>query len=207
MSKERLSEAQRKKAAEKALRFREEVEQQSRAKGFAEAFRIASIQIEADVDRFCDRAQEIFDEIEAFGQEPQLDDDWLSEVTGEKDNFYFSTESLVQDTPKLPSQRGRPRKIQPDERDVVLAVEEAVQSLEEALNVSHSEDVKTWVQKVSNALQKNHQCSGINFWHLQNMTKLQPAALWLTLLLGHQHWIIEQDKDDFYGSVTIKTKD
>ena len=61
---------------------------------FPEVFRIASELIEQDTGEFCDRAEEVFDEIEAHGQEPQLDDEWIDELTGENDNFYFSTDSL-----------------------------------------------------------------------------------------------------------------
>ena len=43
--------------------------------------------------------------IEAHGQEPELDDDWLDELTGEKDSFYFSTDSIVQALPPLPRRK------------------------------------------------------------------------------------------------------
>ena len=199
---ERLSKAQ-----QKAVCFRQQVEQESQGKGFAEVFRLAALKIEADVEGFCDRAQEVFDEIEAFGQEPQIDEDWLQEVTDKTDNFYFSTESLTQETPKLPSRRGRKKKEQADEQVVAAAVEEAVQSLEEALNVSHSEDVQSWIQKVVISLRSiKEQHNGINFWQLQKITKLQPTALWLALLLGSQHWTIEQAEDEFYRDVTVKTR-
>ena len=91
---ERLSEVQQRRVQQKAVCFRQQVEQESQGKGFAEVFRLAALKIEEDVEGFCDRAQEVFDEIEAFGQEPQIDEDWLKEVTGETDNFYFSTDSL-----------------------------------------------------------------------------------------------------------------
>ena len=207
MNSKRLSEAQQQRAQQKAARFRQQVERESLGRGFAEVFRLAALRIEADVDGFCDRAQEVFDEIEAFGQEPQIDEDWLKEVTGETDNFYFSTESLTHQAPKLPSQRGRKRKAEVDERVVVAAVEEAVQSLEDALNVSHSEDVQGWIQKVATSLQSiRGQDSKISFWQLQKITKLQPTALWLALLLGGQHWTLEQAKDEFYRDVTVKAK-
>lgn len=75
---------------------------------FPEVFRIASELIEQDTDGFCDPAEMVFEEIEAHGQEPQLDDDWIDELTGENDNFYFSTDSLVQELEKLPGRkRGR----------------------------------------------------------------------------------------------------
>lgn len=191
----------------KALHFREQIEQESQNKGFAEVFRLAALRIGEDIDGFCDRAQEVFDEIEAFGQEPELDESWLQEVTGETDNFYFSTTSLVQEAPKLPSRRGRKKKTQPDELAVVTAVEEAVQSLEDALNVSHSEDVQSWVQKVGTSLQDMHENSGVSFWQLQELTNLQPAALWLALLLGHQHWTIEQSQETFYQDVIVKARE
>ena len=207
MNSKRLSKAQQHRAQQKAAHFRQQVEQESRGKGFAEVFRLAALRIEADVNGFCDRAQEVFDEIEAFGQEPEIDENWLKEVTGETDSFYFSTENLIQEAPKLPSRRGRKKKAQVDERAFVTAVEEAVQSLEDALNVSHGEDIQNWVQKVVASLRSvKEQHNGISFWQLQKITRLQPTALWLALLLGGQHWTLEQAKDDFYRDVTVKVK-
>ena len=207
MNSKRLSKAQQHRAQQKAAHFRQQVEQESRGKGFAEVFRLAALRIEADVNGFCDRAQEVFDEIEAFGQEPEIDENWLKEVTGETDSFYFSTENLIQEAPKLPSRRGRKKKAQVDERAFVTAVEEAVQSLEDALNVSHGEDIQNWVQKVVASLRSvKEQHNEISFWQLQKITRLQPTALWLALLLGGQHWTLEQAKDDFYRDVTVKVK-
>ena len=206
MNSERLSEAQRQRAQQKAVYFRQQVERESQGRGFAEVFRLAALRIEADVNGFCDRAQEVFEEIEAFGQEPQIDEDWLKEITGETDNFYFSTKSLTQEAPKLPGQRGRRKKAQVDEQVVVAAVEEAVQSLEDALNVSHSENVQSWIKKVATSLQSlQEQDNGISFWQLQEITELQPTALWLALLLGSQHWTLEQTENEFYKDVTVKT--
>jgi len=185
--------------------FRQQVERESQGRGFAEVFRLAALRIEEDVDGFCDRAQEVFEEIEAFGQEPQIDEGWLKEITGETDNFYFSTESLTQEAPKLPGWRGRKKKAQVDEQVVVAAVKEAVQSLEDALNVSHSEDVQSWIKKVATSLQSvQEQDNGISFWQLQEITELQPTALWLALLLGGQHWSLEQTENEFYKDVIIK---
>ncbi|KPQ31273.1 MAG: hypothetical protein HLUCCA11_24110 [Phormidesmis priestleyi Ana] len=205
MNSERLSAVQHQRAQQKAVCFRQQVERESQGRGFAEVFRLAALRIEEDVDGFCDRAQEVFEEIEAFGQEPQIDEGWLKEITGETDNFYFSTESLTQEAPKLPGWRGRKKKAQVDEQVVVAAVKEAVQSLEDALNVSHSEDVQSWIKKVATSLQSvQEQDNGISFWQLQEITELQPTALWLALLLGGQHWSLEQTENEFYKDVIIK---
>ena len=204
MSSERLSAEQRQRLQQRARQFRQRVEREGQAKGFSEMFRLAALRIEADVNEFCDRASEVFEEIEAYGQEPKLDDNWLSEVTGEKDNFFFSTDSLTQQASKLPRKQ-RKKNAQIDESAVIVTVEEAIQSLEDALNVSHSEDVQSWVQKVAASLQyASGKDSGISFWQLQKLTKLQPTALWLALLLGQQHWTIEQTPDEFYKTVTVK---
>jgi len=202
---ERLSAVQHQRAQQKAVCFRQQVERESQGRGFAEVFRLAALRIEEDVDGFCDRAQEVFEEIEAFGQEPQIDEGWLKEITGETDNFYFSTESLTQEALKLPGWRGRKKKAQVDEQVVVAAVKEAVQSLEDALNVSHSEDVQSWIKRVATSLQSvQEQDNGISFWQLQEITELQPTALWLALLLGGQHWSLEQTENEFYKDVIIK---
>ena len=206
MNSERLSAVQHQRAQQKAVCFRQQVERESQGRGFAEVFRLAALRIEEDVDGFCDRAQEVFEEIEAFGQEPQIDEGWLKEITGETDNFYFSTESLTQEAPKLPGWRGRKKKAQVDEQVVVAAVKEAVQSLEDALNVSHSEDVQSWIKKKWRPRYSRYRSktTELVFWQLQEITELQPTALWLALLLGGQHWSLEQTENEFYKDVIIK---
>lgn len=167
---------------------------------FATLFQLAAECIEDDVEGFCDRADEIFEEIEAHGQEPQLSEDWLKEVTGEKDNFYFSTDNLVSDLVTLPSgNRGKGRRREePDEALVVKAVEDAIESVEEAIAVSHSENVQGWVDRIKRAIQDGN---SIEFWTLQHITQLSPSALLLGLLLGQEYWFIRQH--DFYGDVTV----
>ena len=206
----RLSEEQLQAAKVRALHFRQQVMEQGQAKGFAEVFRLAAALIEEDVEGFCDRAEIAFEEIEAFGQEPLLDDDWIDELTGERDNFYFSTDGLVQETGLLlPDNRAQGRKRQqPGEAEVSQAVEEAVQGLEEALAVSHSENVQDWVQKIALALEKHQgrgKGKGMEFWLLQHTTGLKPAALFLGLLLGNHNWTIKQNT--FYGNVLVTLKE
>ncbi len=74
-SSERLSDQQHQAALQKAIKFRQHVTALALAKGtdafFPELFRIAADLIEKDADAFCDRAAEVFEEIEAFGQEPR----------------------------------------------------------------------------------------------------------------------------------------
>ena len=158
----RLSEAQNKGVQERALAWRRNVVAiaQGKANGkggnafFPEVFRIASELIEQDTDGFCDRAEMVFEEIEAHGQEPQLDDEWIDELTGENDNFYFSTDSLVKERESLPGRkRGRKPK-EPDDEAVVKAVQEAVQSFEDALAVSHVEQPQAWITTIKAALDK-----------------------------------------------------
>ena len=200
----RLSEEQWEAARRRAAKFRRHVVERGREKGFAEVFRLAASLIEEDVDGFCDRANLAFDEIEAFGQEPTLDTDWLDEVTGEKDNFYFSTDSLVRETGSLPPGnrgKGRRRKA-PDEAMVVKAVEAAIDSVEDAIAVSHSENVQEWVQSIMQAIKDGNT---IEFWHLQHITQLNPSALLLGLLLGQEFWNITQD--NFYGEVLVTLKE
>ena len=153
----RLSQQQLQAAMQKAIEFRQHVTAIATAKGegqgqgnfFPELFRIAGQLIEKDAHDFCDRAEQVFEEIEAYGQEPDLDDDWLMQLTGEKDNFFFSTDSLVTELPPLPGKkRGRKPK-PPDEKTVVEAVQEAVQEAEDALSVAHMEDPNDWIQQDS----------------------------------------------------------
>ena len=153
---------------------------------YPELFRLAAERIEKDVDAFCDRASAVFDEIDAFGQEPTLDEDWLDELTGKKDCFYFSTDALLSELPPLTGKK-RGRKPQPpDEKTVVEAVQEAVQEAEDALSVAHMEDPKDWISRIQKALQENH--GSADFHQLLIGTRLSPGALFLGLLLGHEYW-------------------
>lgn len=202
----RLSDEQLAIAMEKANRWRMEVEARVRAEGggekafFPEVFRIAGEGIEEDVEGFCDHAQEVFDEIEAHGQEPQLDDEWLGELTGEKDSFYFSTDSLVSELDTLPGRkRGRKKKL-PDEQAVVQAVEQAIAAVEDALSVAHHENPIDWISRIKIALEHNHGTLG--FWKLREVTKLSTGALFLGILLGQDNWELRQD--NFYDDVVVK---
>ena len=204
----RLSEQQLAAAVEKATRWRLAVENRVRAEGigekafFSEVFRLAGEGIETDVDGFCDRAQDVFEEIEAHGQEPQLDDDWLGEITGENDSFYFSTDSIVSDAEKLSGRkRGRKPK-EPDEQQVVQAVEEAIASVEDALRIAHHENPHNWIQRIRKALEHNHGKMG--FWKLKEVTRLSTGALFLGLLLGQENWTLQQDC--FYGELMVTLK-
>ncbi len=204
----RLSEQQLAAAVEKATRWRLAVEDRVRAEGvgekafFSEVFRLAGEGIETDVDGFCDRAQDVFEEIEAHGQEPQLDDDWLGELTGENDSFYFSTDSIVSELEKLPSRkRGRKQKL-PDEAQVVQTVEEAIASVEDALRVAHHENPHDWIQRILKALE--HSKGTMGFWKLKEVTRLSTGALFLGLLLGQENWTLQQQ--EFYGEVVVKLR-
>ena len=106
----------------------------------------------------------------------------------------------------LPGNRGKGRKQkEPSEEEVVQAVEEAVQSFEQAIAVSHSENVQDWVRKIAISLEKHQRKGkgdeGVEFWHLQRTTRLKPSALFLGLLLGQQNWTIGQHT--FYGKVMV----
>lgn len=204
----RLSEQQLAAAVEKATRWRLAVEARVRAEGaeekafFPEVFRIASELIETDVEGFCDRATEAFEEIEAFGQEPQLDDDWLGELTGDKDSFYFSTDSIVKEAEPLPGRKRGRKQTLPDEVKLVKVVEEAVQNLEQALKVAHHENPQNWISKIRKALEKHQGTMG--FWKLKEVTGLSTGALFLGLLLGQEEWTLGQR--EFYQDVVVKLR-
>lgn len=177
---------------------------------FAELFRLAAEVIETDVETFCDLAEATFEEIEAFGQEPLLDDDWLGEVTGDKDNFYFSTENLVSDLVS-PIRKGRRQKqlCQEEQDRLRQEVENAIideaetetgQDYEQAISVAHGENVQDWVDRIKTALD-NSDSGTLDFWVIRNRTGLRPAELFLGLLLGHDNWHIKQDA--FYGLVSV----
>ena len=149
----RLSEERVRQLQGRAIRFRQLVYWVARKQVEGEGstfesvngamFAICAELIQRRTDRFCERAEDEFDTIEAYGSEPELDDDWLDELTGEKDSFYFSTDSIVKVLPPLP-RRARPKKPEAglDEGQMAAVVEEAVQSFEQAIAVSHGEKAK-----------------------------------------------------------------
>ena len=170
-------------------------------------FAICAELITRKTDKFCESAEDEFDSIEAHGQEPELDDDWLDELTGEKDSFYFSTDSIVQALPPLPR---RKRSKQPDgeldEVQMAAVVEEAVQSFEQAMAVSHVEKPQEWIEMIKAALAENG--GEANFWQLQRCTGRSPGALFLGLLLGQQNWMTTQIDfegiPEFYSSFSVR---
>lgn len=206
----RLSAQQKLVALERATAFRQKVvaisRERAKEKGgkafFPEVFRIAGELIEQDTEGFCDRADMVFEEIEAHGQEPQLDDEWLGELTGDNDCFYFSTDSLVQVRESLPGRkRGRKPKA-PDEKEMVMAVKEAVLSFEEALAVSHVEQPQRWISTIKTALDKEGGTA--DFDSLKRITQLSSGALFLGLLLGQENWELRQDC--FYGRLSVAVR-
>ncbi|MGB3300667.1 MAG: hypothetical protein WBA76_20580, partial [Phormidesmis sp.] len=89
-------------------------------------------------------------------------------------------------------------------------VEAAVQSLEDALAVSHVEKPHEWIENIKVALRQNG--GEADFWLLQHSTRLSPGALFLGLLLGHQNWITTQLNFDgnipeFYSSFSVRLAD
>ena len=114
MGMSRLSEKQMEIAQKRATEFQQRLVRRARGRVpqgaeegafFAALFRLAAEVIEEDVDGFCDRAEAAFEDIEAYGQEPELDGDWLGEVVGDRDNFYFSTDNLVSDLASTPRRK------------------------------------------------------------------------------------------------------
>lgn len=170
-------------------------------------FAIAAELIHRKTDRFCVTADEQFDCIEAYGTEPVLDDDWLDELTGENDSFYFSTDALEKGLPPLPRRkRAKQHEADLDEVQMVHVVEAAVLSFEQAMAVSHVEKPHEWIETIESALRLHG--GEANFWRLQRSTRLSFGALFLGLLLGHQRWCTTQiDFDDdevsFYSSFSI----
>ena len=210
MSRDRLSEGQQLAARTQAWLFQQHMTAFARHKCqsrghdafFRLLFNFAADQIERDVQAFCDLAEATFEEIEAYGHEPVLDESWLAEVTGEKDSFYFSTDSLVAGADPLKLPRKPKARTTPNEIAVIQAVERAVEHAERALEVVHSEDPTHWIKLIHECLQ---QADGkLEFWQLQNLTGLSPGALLLALLLRHELWSLEQD--GFYGEIQVKLK-
>ena len=211
----RLSEEQLETAQERAALFQKRLVQVAKRKVpqgttnqgafFAVLFQLAAQCIEDDVEGFCDRAEAAFEEIEAHGQEPQLDEDWLKELTGEKDTFNFSTENLVSDLVATHRKKKRKKELSDEERARIkqeienAIIDEQPQDFEQALAVAHGEDPKDWIKTIKKALQKEN--GKAEFWQLRKVTKLSPGELLLGLLLGQENWEIGQQV--FYKQVTI----
>ena len=205
----KLSAQQWQQAQAKASRFHDEVTQSALKRGkqnfFVTLFAIAAELITQDTDKFCDRAEGIFEEIEAFGQEPELDSDWLAEVTGEKDTFYFSIDSLVTEIDSLPRRARQDEPTALDEEEVVQAVENAIQSAEDAISVAHAENSREWIKRITASLCEQTQNEAMTFALLLENTQLSPIELWLGLLLGHERWFIQQEC--FYSEIRVLLKE
>jgi len=206
---EKAAEKQKKLIAQARQRVPEGV-QEGQGLFFLMLFQLAGESIENDVDSFCDRAETAFEEIEAFGQEPTIDEDWLGEVTGDRDTFNFSTENLVSDLVTLPRRKRRQREVSQEERERLREEVEAAilddepQDYQQALATAHAENVTEWIEAIKTALRKSE--DGIlEFWRLRGSTGLLPAELFLGLLLGQQHWEIGQKH--FYGKVTVRMRE
>lgn len=221
----RLSPEQLGKAQERAISFQKRLVEKARGRVgggraesgvfFAALFQMAGEAIEGDVDGFCDLAERVFEEIEAHGQEPMLDGDWLGEVVGDRDTFSFSTESLVSDLVTTHrKKRRRQKQLSQEEQDRLREeVENAildekddggeVQDYEQAIAVAHGENVKQWIEKIRLVLM-NSEDGVLDFWTIRERTGLRPTELFLGLLLGQKHWRITQQ--EFYGNVTVRIR-
>lgn len=212
----RLSEQQLEKVQEKAALVHQRLVQVAKKKVpqegtnqgafFAVLFQLAAQCIEDDVEGFCDRAEAAFEEIEAHDQEPQLSEDWLSEVTGEKDNFYFSTDNLVSDLVSPPRRKRRKKQLSQEEKEKlrqeienVIVNETDELNFGQAISVAHSEDSHDWIEKILVALRK--ETGTADFWTLRKITKLSVGKLLLRLLLYQENWSTKQNS--FYGKVTV----
>lgn len=178
---------------------------------FSTLFRLAGESIENDVNGFCDKADAVFEEIEAYGQEPQLDGDWLGKIVGDRDTFNFSTDNLVSDLVS-PTRKGRRKKqLTQEERDRLKhEVEKAIldddvtpQDYQQAIAVAHAENVADWIETIKRALNES-EAGILEFWTLKERTGLYPAELFLGLLLGHENWCIRQN--GFYSEITVEGK-
>jgi len=214
----RLSPERVRHLEKRAVRFRQLVHWMARRKVEGHKFEsvngamfaICAELITRKTDKFCENAEDEFDSIEAHGQEPELDDDWLDELTGEKDSFYFSTDSIVRALSPLPRRkRCKQSEGELDESQMAQVVEEAVQSFEQAMAVSHGEKPQEWIEKIKVALRSSG--GEANFWVLQSCTRLSPGALFLGLLLGQQNWMTTQidfeDIPEFYSSFSVRLID
>lgn len=155
----------------------------------AERLRRAGEQILADAEGFCDRAEDTLNDLEAWGQEPTLEMDWLSGVVPEE-LYYFEAGKLVATASGLPE---LPRKVRV--RSSRVEVVDASVDVSEVLGLAHAEDPKAWQSAIALAL--DSQAQPVRFWALVEATGLRPGELLLGLLLGG--WALSQE--EFYGEL------
>ena len=92
-----------------------------------------------------------------------------------------------------------------DEEEVTQAVEDAIQSAEAAIAVAHAENSREWIERITASLYEQTQNEAMTFALLLGNTQLSPIELWLGLLLGHEHWFIQQEY--FYSEIRVLLKE
>jgi hypothetical protein len=155
----------------------------------AERLRLAGEQILADAEGWCDRATDTLDDLEAWGQEPVLEMDWLSAIASEEP-YYFEPGKLVATASGLPE---LPRKV--SGRSPCVQVVDASVDVSEVLGLAHAEDPQAWQNAIALAL--DSQAQPVGFWALVEATGLRPGELLLGLLSGG--WALSQA--EFYGEI------
>lgn len=165
----------------------------------AERLRLAGAQLLAETEQFCDRAEDTFKDLEAWGKEPQLEADWLSGLVPE-DPYYFTVGKLVDGLPPLPE---LPRKERVRATQELPTVNASV-NVSEVLGLAHAEDPQAWQNAIERALEA--QAEPVRFWTLVEATGLAPGELLLGLLLGSMRgdWALSQD--GFYGEILCSQK-
>ena len=142
----------------------------------------AAASILRDANRFHDKAQAALDDLEVFGREPEITDDWLDDLIEPDPTYYFDPTSLITPEPV------EPRQVSPRERANVIAQVEA--AIEEAtvnpLSVAHAESPSDWQGRIEKAMAG--QSGPISFGDLAKLTRLSGGALMLGLLLTN--WLI-----------------
>ncbi|MEO0659799.1 MAG: hypothetical protein AAFY74_20350, partial [Pseudomonadota bacterium] len=134
------------------------------------------------------------DDLESWGKEPELADDWfLDAPTPER--CEPNLEAAVRLLPRAPRQ--------PTDRqcDAVTCVEQAITATEfaAAIGTAHIEDPTGWGKRIALAMDGRER---IKFWALIEATGLSSGELLLGLLLGG--WRMEPQGDDFYGDFVIR---
>ena len=151
-----------------------------------------------DVESFCLEANETLDDLEAYGKEPVLDDDWLDGLSESDTPFYFSTDSLEYQQEQEPEEWHRQLRL--NLRQQPQPVEEVVFSTPEAiadvLELAHQEDIDVWQSAIAEVMTKHQYLS---FTQLRQLSGLQPVELLVGLLLGH--WKLRQQS--FSGEIEV----
>ena len=155
----------------------------------------AAIALLKEAEDFCERAHEELDDLEAWGKEPTISEDWLASFVPEED-YFFSAElpqSFVEDLP-------RKERVRSTAEEKVMDASVDVSAL---LALAHPEDPQAWQMAIEQAIGTHKE---IAFERLLADTQLSRAELLIGLLLGASQGRWKLCQRAFYGELLVRSQ-